>query len=512
MAVSGKTTIRSYSKCSRTELKRIIAYNYGCDPEKCSIRDIEGGRLEAELPEILPIDSKVEVKKGKDSMSAEIYLYPALAGGECFTIDGLTDILEYDEGLCRELFDMELLENLAEAVAEGFVVQGEVFIRGYDAKHGINGWYEKHFADLKPVPEEDEHGRVDFRNLLSIINVREGEPLITLHPPTDGEAGKNIFGKELPALKGKAEYISGVRGVRMDEETETLVADRDGHVLFDGEEVIVSPVYEVKGNVDLSVGNVEFSETVIIHGDVLPGFHVKGRDIRVFGIVRDAVLEAAEDIFVKVGIKGGNSRISAGRNVTSGYIENAHVCAGGDIEILRHCYNSTLTAGRGIYATGSKCVVCGGHYSAFECFEAKCIGARSVSGFTIEVGIRQGLEEQVQALMKNKEELGELLRDADGRIKELAAKNNRIHENPGLKRVISARKLLLSRYEGMSDRVAEAIEESLHPQPYIAALDTIHEGVSLRIYGTELRLSSNMKKARFYFDKDKQGIMFTDHE
>ena len=55
------------------------------------------------------------------------------------------------------------------------------------------------------------------------------------------------------------------------------------------EKLNVFPVYEVNGDVDYNIGNIDFVGTVVIRGNILTGFRVKASgDIRVTGGIEGA--------------------------------------------------------------------------------------------------------------------------------------------------------------------------------------------------------------------------------
>src|SRR5437762_91037 len=90
--------------------------------------------------------------------------------------------------------------------------------------------------------------------------------------------------KRLPVL-GAAVTVQG----------RTLIAQHDGGVQRVGGKLTVSKLYEVDGNVDFKVGNVDFDGRVTIKGDVLPGFNVKATgDVAITGMVENASIEAGQ--------------------------------------------------------------------------------------------------------------------------------------------------------------------------------------------------------------------------
>ena len=113
-----------------------------------------------------------------------------------------------------------------------------------------------------------------------------------------------------------------------------LYSTIDGMVVrTDRDKINVFPVYEVNGNVDYNIGNIDFIGTVVIRGNVLPGFKIRAAgDIRVTGGVEAAELEAEGSIDIIAGIVGQNKAfIKAGKNVKSSFIQDATIEVAGEL-------------------------------------------------------------------------------------------------------------------------------------------------------------------------------------
>ena len=139
----------------------------------------------------------------------------------------------------------------------------------------------------------------------------------------------------------------------------------DGHVSFTGGKLNVYPVYEVRGNVDNSTGNINFVGKVVVKGNVLTGFEIKAEgDIEVEGVVEGAKLEAGGNILLKRGAQGsGRGVLICQGSLVSRFIENCTVEAGGDIiaDAIMHCSISSKSS---IELKGRKGLLVGGNTAA----------------------------------------------------------------------------------------------------------------------------------------------------
>lgn len=70
----------------------------------------------------------------------------------------------------------------------------------------------------------------------------------------------------------------------------------------------IESVYEIKEDVSLKTGNIDFNGTVIIRGDVPTGFSIKASgDILIDGLVEAAHIEAKGSVTIVKGIVGSRT-------------------------------------------------------------------------------------------------------------------------------------------------------------------------------------------------------------
>ncbi|MBN2713892.1 MAG: DUF342 domain-containing protein, partial [Planctomycetes bacterium] len=143
--------------------------------------------------------------------------------------------------------------------------------------------------------------------------------------------------------------------VRFDEESLSYYAMSHGHVLYEKGVLSVSPVLVVRGNVDLSQGNIRFVGSVEISGDVLDDFEVTANEgISIGGTVEGSRLKSEKDINIGGGVAGkGKAVIEANGNIHSRYFNEATVTAIGDVIVDKEIVNSKVySMGRVICNTG----------------------------------------------------------------------------------------------------------------------------------------------------------------
>jgi len=275
------------------------------------------------------------------------------------------------------------------------VAEGDPPINGKDAI--IEYRFKK---SLKPKLLTDLQGRVDYRELGLIENVKAGEILATKQAPTKGTPGKTVMGKLVPAQDGRDILLSGGENTKIIDNGMTLVSTADGYVVWKDEKIAVETVYRVKGDVDMKVGNIHFIGSVEIEGDVCEGFRVISEgNVLINGGVDNAIVRAEKNIEVKYGIRGKRGYIYAKGNLKCKFIENTTVEVKGDVIVSDSIIHSNVDAGGNVIVLeGKKGVIIGGRIRAKGEVNAKNIGSISEVPTEIEVGIDPSLRQEMLAL------------------------------------------------------------------------------------------------------------------
>lgn len=303
--------------------------------------------------------------------------------------------------------------------AERFVNHPEEFVSGKVPiaigklpEHGTDGSVVMNFdldgEDRRPLQRED--GKVDYKELIRLNNVLKGQLIATLIPPDPGQPGMSVTGDPIPCKPGKAVRFKVGKNVLVDQEETSMYAAIDGLIsLTDKGKINVFPVYEVKGDVDYNVGNIDFVGTVVIRGNVLTGFTVKSSgDIRVIGGVEGAELYAGGSIEITGGIIGYNKGlVSAGANVKVSFIQDGNVKASEDVIVSQSIMHSNVRAGRNVLCDGPKGFIVGGTVQAGEKVVARTIGNTMSTATSIEVGVLPELRNELNDLRQQFRQLVE---------------------------------------------------------------------------------------------------------
>lgn len=400
--------------------------------------------------------------------------------------------------------DYAAIDRLAAVGSESEMV---VVARGTEAKAGNDGWYEYMFeTDIKSKPVLLDNGSVDYMNIKYFELVKKNQVIARYHAATNGTDGRRITGEVIYGTKGKE--IPPIRGYgfKVLPDKKTYVAGIDGKVeLKDGKLEISNVLF--LGDVNGSVGNIEFNGSINISGNVSDGVTIKAaRDIVVDGFTESANIEAGGDIVLKQGNNpGGKGYIKAGNDVSGKFFENARVVAGGNVQ-ANYCLNSEVYAGKQLEIWGKIGMLAGGSIFAGEGVSSYYIGnAAGITTF-IKVGIEQRYYEQISALEERKTTIERelvLLKNSYMDIRRKYKPEER-NINPlfiKMESAIYTKKLEIKDVQDETDRLKK--EENKIKQAKILVQGTIYRGVRVNINGA---LWNAKETNNVTIKKTKEGI------
>lgn len=388
------------SKYDRQMLKELIERG---DQSSMYLGECDG----EEFPE------SMYTKISLDKMKVTCRFMPPTKGGNLLQIKDIMEVLT-DKGVIIGVDQDEILKFTKERLyaTEYVFARGKAPVIGHDAK--IEYTFNTN-PSLKPKHNED--GSVDFHNLNTISVVYEGDVLARMIDLDPGEPGQDITGREIPTRKTKPVHFRYGKNVRLSDDGKELISEVTGHAALAGGKVIVSQVYEVAGDVDNSVGNIDYNGDVHIKGNVRSGFSILAQgDVVVDGVVEGALIQADGQIIVKQGIHGMQKGILDARgNVICQFIENAKVFSGGYVETGSIIY-SEVNASEDVNVLAQKGFIVGGVIRAGSKVESMIIGSQMGAHTTIEVGMAPEKKERysqlhrsIQAMVKKIDKLNPII-------------------------------------------------------------------------------------------------------
>jgi uncharacterized protein (DUF342 family) len=327
-------------------------------------------------------------------------------------------------GIVYGLQPGRLRQALQEVIELGQPLEQVCVAEGYPPQDGRDGRVE--FL-VRPAGKEvivRSDGSIDHRGQAGITVVRCGQVLARLVPHTAGETGMDVYGRKLESRAGRPARLSTGKNVLFDEESGEFRSAIDGVLEMAGGTVLVKQAYAVPGDVDMTVGNIEFNGSVTVGGTVRDGFavHASG-DILIHGGVEACeIISERGTVKVLQGVAGrGRCFISAGRNVEAKYIENARVYARGSVRVEVAVMHSEVSAGDSVIAISGKGAIIGGTTKATNLVHAFSLGAPNEPPTDFIIGISDEDQSRIRNMDRN---LAGLNRAA-ARFQELAAEFER---------------------------------------------------------------------------------------
>ncbi len=445
-------------------------------------------------------DAKLEIEISKNEMDAFLCIIPP-KGGRMLTFEEIigelaaknikygVDNNKIKEILARQLFNKQI--NIAS---------------GSPPVNGKDGYIKYHFdfnRDIKPKMLED--GTADYHNLGLVINVKKGELLAEIIPPTRGIPGKTVTDKIIPAKNGKEAKIHAGKNVIISKDGNKLFAGIDGQPVISNNKLSVLPILEIKGDVGPATGNIDFLGSVVVLGNVKTGFTIKANgDVEVNGIVEAAEIETDGNIIIRRGVQGqGKGILKAKKSFTAKYIENATVEAGENINIADAAMHSCLLAGKNIKLEGKKGLIVGGAARASEKIIAKTIGSPMSTYTELEVGTDPVLKMNYRDICNKLKTIETDLHKIDQALIVLKKLKEKDLLTPD--KQVLLEKLIFTK-KTLKDQQQELMEEkekldlmiSQSSKASISASNVCYSGVNIIIGNASLKVRDKIEHVTFY--------------
>ena len=210
-------------------------------------------------------------------------------------------------------------EMINKCTTERKITNG-IIAKGVELENDIDDWIELKFKVEQENHglAEDEHGRVDYKNVGAVVAIAKGDTVAVRHDGREGHDGVDIFGKVLKKSTRKLLNLRVGNGCLVKDNE--IIAVSGGKPCIKNNVFHVYEIHEVTQDVDLSTGNIKFIGDIKIHGAVKEGM----------------VVEAGNALTVEKNVE--NAKLTAKGNMEiKGNIIFSNIAAGGqDINILTY--------------------------------------------------------------------------------------------------------------------------------------------------------------------------------
>jgi len=452
-------------------------------------------------------DSTGSVLVDDNEMKVTMIITPPGEGGCDLTLEAYHSLLVQNrvyngikEEFLQEFADNPVYREHVE-VAEGIRP-----INGKDAYIKYNFETDQTKISLK----EGANGKVNFKELNIIQNVTADQILATKIPPEDGEDGKTVTGKILPAKSGNDIPMPAGDNVRVGDSGDTILANINGQVIINNGKINVEPVLTVEGDVNLKTGNIIFLGNVIIGGNVEDGFSVKADgNIEIKGTVSKAELDAEGDIIIYQGVNGkGGGKVRAGRSLWSRFIENANIEVGNMVVVTDGIINSNVDAVKSIVCMGKRANIMGGRLRAGEEISANVLGNPTSGTETIcEVGFdpksKVELERLTAVKTSSAEELETIKMDLQTLINTKKQRKTLPEEKEAyMQELMERRQVLTEELKKVDERIVKVNEfmNSIQTRGKVSAAKKVYPGVKIMIRDVKEDVRTDYRATTFILE------------
>ncbi|GBF49795.1 hypothetical protein LPTSP4_13140 [Leptospira ryugenii] len=368
-----------------------------------------------------PEDSYIDIHISEDSMSAKLILYPPKHGGELMTEHKLRETIA-SQGISVGIIDSVLQSLIREPIFHSPIE----FAKGLPPVLGRDGEIKLYFrSENKPNLEEDEHGRIDYKNIAMIQSVKENTLLAEIIPPKQGSPGRTVKSESLEPPHPKS--VSWIIGNNVEEKDGKLFSKIAGRPVLDKSgEIRVDEVINLEA-VDYSTGNVDFPGTIIVEQKIGDGFSLNTNgSIIVNQSVGKAFLKAKGDIVISGGFMGrGEGFLESDSNVYVKFVEQGKISAGGSIFIEEASMHSELSAKDMIQASGGRGELIGGTIIAANSIVCQKLGAVVETKTKLAIGTPPELLEELNRMKLEINEKGSTLKKVQLTIQKLVEQSQK---------------------------------------------------------------------------------------
>lgn len=439
------------------------------------------------------IDSKLEIEISEDKFSASITISPSIHGGKSLTKENVLDLL-YANGIKFGINEVTIWE----LIEKGKYFFKTVIANGTKPTPPQNSYIKLNFeSSNKPTLIENQEGKVDFKEINMIKNVKQDSLIAEKIDSKPGSKGKNIFGDMIdPEEPKEMEWKLG-ENVYLDEEKRKLFSKIAGRPVVERDTTIRVDEICYLENVDYSTGNVDFPGTIIVEGTVADNFTLRTKgSLIIKKSVGRVFLFAEKDIVLSGGVMGRNGGvIESLQDVYAKFVEQGNLKAGKSIFIEEASMHSDLVAGESITIKGGRGELIGGESIAGKKISVSKLGAVVETKTNLVVGLPPEILDELRKMKAEILSHEEILKKAEGTIAKLTDPRKELNkdEKEMLKRLYEVQKKYKSLLEN-SNTQYETIVNSYESdeEAYVEIEKSIFPKVTInfgrgKIYQSELK-------------------------
>jgi uncharacterized protein (DUF342 family) len=443
------------------------------------------------------------MKIADDALTCEMLYIPPEGGAPLPTVEVVKGemnlkgvVFGHDEDAIKKMLDTPIERQWV------VTAKGDPPENGKDAKID----YKVDLNILKPKAVGD---KVDMKELGAVINVTKGQLVAEKIPAFKGKDGTSVLGRKIAVYVGKDKNMPLGKGTVLSEDKMQLFADCDGNLYIKDQKLMVNPTFEVNGDVDYGVGNIDFIGPVTVSGSVREGFEVSsGSDLRVDGVVEGATLSADGEIVIKAGVRGtGKAKLTAKGNVIIGYVDQAFVRSERSVKVADVILNSDIGARFDVVVGGGKKgQIVGGRVIAGSEVVCEILGSEMEPKTEIMVGLLPEIIEERKQTQENLQQLQTQIEKIDANIDFLKD----LQQSGGLKpdkqellaKITKAKFKMKAQHRAAHDRLEELDKDADENRidGCVRVKNICYPGVTINIRGIRYIVREKLRFSRFVYE------------
>ncbi|CCO22812.1 DUF342 domain-containing protein [Maridesulfovibrio hydrothermalis] len=453
------------------------------------------------------------IKVSPDDMKVTAIIYPHDCHGMKYDLLSLEPALE-SMGISRPLQHVAG-QAAIQAARDRKTPQKAVIVRGTEPVPGRDGRFEYANESLvaTSIGTTGEDDRVDFKDRGVHPMVGPGDIIGKIHPPIEGKAGEDVYGRLTPPPGGNTFEIKPGDHVAPMPDGITYKATSTGIVHLENGELSIKDVLTTKGDIDYSTGNIKLEKgSVHVSGSIRDGFAVDVPDhIVVKDSIEGATVIAGGDIEVKGGlVMGGKGSIKAGKTVTAQFAANAHIECGDELIVAHEISNCLVRCKGPITAHGGKGVIQGGIITSNVGIEANELGSEIGVKTVISIAAKQTVNRD---LVKERDELRARLLKINQAIGQ--GSNEAILESTSpakrgqMEQILMLRGRIKIKLREIRKKLSQELEDYYRSLELLSIRvhRKVHPGVEIKIGGKTVLIGKPVSRIKFRFDADERTII-----
>lgn len=387
-----------------------------------------------------------------------------------------------------QTIDYGAVYDFCAAIETGLQPEPTILARGVEPIAGDDGWFELtvKISGEQAEFKEDKEGKVDLRTRNAYSEIEPGQKLGIVHPPAEGIPGITVQGLPVPAVKGNSFLLVAGEGVVLKYNDRVAFATKAGRAIFEKNTISVVDLLVVPGDLDLSIGNIDFHGFVEIKGEVPDDFSVIAtKGIKIAGLVGACRLESAGSIEISSMAGKGVGEIVCHGDLRAKFLNQVSVVVFGDVDVANEIRNCRIkSTGKVVVERGG---IIGGKCTAMDGIEAKVLGTDSGQKTRLIAGVYFPDADRFEYLGEQLHNINRQLKsinDALGPLKALLKKDKNIAEAV-CRRVRILNEQLVKLHEDKEKFNAEIAaskpQEFSTQNPKINVLKSLKEGVCITL-------------------------------